>query len=195
MSVSSENPERDDRWFERMVADELPVVLAYASRRVRDPDDVAAEVFATAWRHRDKLPNAVRPWLLRTASHQIMHATRSVRRRAMLADRAANLGAAPIVGDHAETVSSQLDAANKIDAAMVNLRPSDREILRLHAWEQLNIAEISYILECSHVAAKVRLHRANRRLAALVIAASAPPGTATPTTSMPKSNQPTEVTR
>ena len=154
-----------------MVADELPVVRAYAARRVGDPDDVAAEVFAAAWRHRRKLPDPVRPWLLRTASNHILHVGRSISRRARLAERAAIVGDALVVGDHADAVSSRLDAANDIDAAMAQLRPSDQEILRLHAWEHLAITELAYVLGCTQVAAKVRLHRANRRLAAAVLAA------------------------
>jgi len=169
--VSSERRERDDRWFEQMVAAELPVIRAYAARRVRDPDDVAAEVFAAAWRHRKKLPEPVRPWLLRTASNHILHVGRSVHRRARLAERAASMGDTPVVGDHADAVSSRLDAANDIDAAMGELKASDQEILRLHAWEHLTVAELGYVLGCTQVAAKVRLHRATRRLATAVLAA------------------------
>jgi RNA polymerase sigma-70 factor (ECF subfamily) len=40
-------------------------VLAYAVRRVpRDEaDDVVAEVFAAAWRHRASVPDPALPWL------------------------------------------------------------------------------------------------------------------------------------
>ena len=161
-----------------MVAAELPVVHAYAARRVIDPEDVAAEVFATAWRHRAKLPDPPRAWLLRTASNHVLHAARSQWRRTRLAERVGSAETVPVVGDHADAVSSRLDAVHEIDAAMVALRPADREILRLHAWEQLGVAELAYVLGCTQVAAKVRLHRACRRLAAQL-------GSAAPTASEP----------
>ena len=44
------------------------------------------------------------------------------------------------------------------------MRESDREVLRLFAWEQLTTAEIAVVLGVSANAAGVRLHRAKERL-------------------------------
>ena len=50
-------------------------------------------------------------------------------------------------------------------AALAGLSRTDQELLRLAAWEQLGIADIAYVMECSQPAARVRLHRARARLA------------------------------
>jgi RNA polymerase sigma-70 factor (ECF subfamily) len=44
--------------------------------------------------------------------------------------------------------------------AMAALRDSERDILQLAYWDELTMAEIARVLECSESAAKVRLHRA-----------------------------------
>ena len=51
---------------------------------------------------------------------------------------------------------------------MARLSEIDREILRLVGWEQLTVAEAAIVLGSTRTAAKVRLHRARRRLAALL---------------------------
>ncbi len=169
----------DERWFEARVLAELPFLLGYARRRVGDPDDVVAEVLALAWRHRAALrarpPEQMRPWLLRTASHQILHVYRSSHRRERLADRLIQHRAGTPAEDHADATGSRVDAARLVTAAMARLSPTDQEILRLHAWEQLELADIAFVLVCRPVTAKVRLHRARKRLAAAVLALSAHP--------------------
>lgn len=57
-----------------------------------------------------------------------------------------------------------------LHAALTRLPEIDREIVRLIGWEQLTIAEAAHVLACTRTAAKVRLHRARRRLAALLTA-------------------------
>jgi hypothetical protein len=47
---------------------------------------------------------------------------------------------------------------------MQQLSPSDREVLRLAAWEELTPVELATAVGCSTSAAKTRLHRARRRL-------------------------------
>ena len=44
------------------------------------------------------------------------------------------------------------------------------EILRLWAWEQLEPSEIAVVLDISTVTARVRLHRARRRLESHLLA-------------------------
>jgi DNA-directed RNA polymerase specialized sigma24 family protein len=47
----------------------------------------------------------------------------------------------------------------------LRLGETDREVLRLVAWEQLSLRAAATVLECSQVACRVRFHRAKRRLA------------------------------
>ena len=48
--------------------------------------------------------------------------------------------------------------------ALDRVSARDREILLLIAWDGLSIEEAAYALGCSRGAAKVRFHRAKRRL-------------------------------
>lgn len=164
---------RDEQWFEQLFRAHHVTVRTYARRRVDDPDDVVAEVFAAAWRHRPRIPDDPVPWLLRTASHHVLHAHRGRRRRLRLD---AKLTAQPELrerhdppghGDHAADA-----ARHRVRAALATLRPLDQEVLRLDAWEELDSADLAYVLGCSVPAARVRLHRARRRLAAALAAAS-----------------------
>jgi len=43
---------------------------------------------------------------------------------------------------------------------MAALRDSERDILQMAYWDELSVAEIAGVLQCSEAAAKVRLHRA-----------------------------------
>jgi RNA polymerase sigma-70 factor (ECF subfamily) len=49
--------------------------------------------------------------------------------------------------------------------AVDRLRETDRELLRLIAWEELTTREAATVLGISHAACRVRLHRVRRRLA------------------------------
>ena len=54
--------------------------------------------------------------------------------------------------------------ARWLNAALGELRPADRELLRLWAWEQLAPREIAVVLGITPNAASIRLHRATRKL-------------------------------
>ncbi len=153
----------DTAWFESLYRAYHGAVLAYARRRVDDPDDVVSEVFATAWRRRARVPDPPLAWLIRTASYYTLHAQRSNSRRARLSARAAALSEA--TPDHAEAVASRHDAARVITDALDTLTPGDQELLRLTAWEALAPDQLADVLECSIATVRVRLHRARRRLA------------------------------
>lgn len=155
---------RDRAWLEALFAAHHRAVLAYACRRVPpdDVDDVLAEVFASAWQHRDRVPEPALPWLYRTASHHVLHTARGRGRSRRLAARL-QAEPRPSVDDHADAVAAQLDNAAKVERALAALTPRDAEVLRLDAWEQLDTDELAYVLGCTRTAAKVRLHRARRR--------------------------------
>jgi RNA polymerase sigma-70 factor (ECF subfamily) len=156
------NARRDETWFDQLYRAHHGAVLAYARRRVDDADDVVAEVFAVAWRSRADVPDEPLPWLLRTAANHVLHSRRSSSRRSRLWSRAVGQsGPAP---DHADAVARQHDARATIIQALAGLAPADQEILRLTAWEELTPDEVAVVLSCSPGTARVRLHRARRRL-------------------------------
>lgn len=76
-----------------------------------------------------------------------------------------------------------------LSAAFARLGEADREVLALEAWEGLRGDGIAAVLGCTPGAARVRLHRARRRLAAALSAAdldrpapAAPPAALPPAT-------------
>src|SRR6185437_60363 len=159
--------ERDEAWFDALYRHWHGQVLAYARRRVSEPDDLVAEVFTAAWRYRSRIPDPPLPWLLRTASNLSLHAARGARRRYRLAVKVGGQRRGHEV-DPAEVVAERADASAIVLVALDSLSPVDRELLRLIAWEQLSTAEAGYVLGCSEAAVRVRLHRARGRLARAV---------------------------
>lgn len=139
-------------------------LLSYALRRVSDPADAAdviAETFTTAWRRIEDVPDGARArlWLFGVARRVLANHHRSQRRRDALADRLRDTLAEVVVREPADSGLAQ---------ALVRLRDDDRELLRLLAWEQLTQEEIAVVLGLSRPAVRVRLHRARRRLRALL---------------------------
>lgn len=137
-------------------------VLAFCTRRT-SPDlalDAVAETFLVAWRRLDDLPDAELPWLLRTAGLVLRDQARAQRRQDRTAARAASASPAAAL-DHAGPVAAAADA----ERALAVLSPADREVLMLSAWDDLSPGQIAVIVGCSPAGARVRLHRARRRLA------------------------------
>jgi RNA polymerase sigma-70 factor (ECF subfamily) len=153
----------EDR-FERLYAEHGRAVLAYAVRRVADPQDAAdavAETFLVAWRRLDTVPSgeAARLWLYRVAHYVLANQYRSERRRERLAERLRH-DLPPTLED----VTRLGSETRALRDALACLGGEDQEILRLCGWEELTPREIATVLGISHVAARSRLHRARRRL-------------------------------
>jgi|SRR5579875_3048417 len=152
--------------FERLYAQHGRAVLAFAVRRVADPQDAAdvlAETFLVVWRRLEAVPagEEARPWLYGVARRVLANQQRSELRRQRAADR---------LRRELPEALAQASAADDEDGAMVaalrRLGPEDQEVLRLAAWEELAPAQIATVLGLTQVAARSRLHRARRRLRA-----------------------------
>lgn len=167
--MSTDPSGHGDDWLTDLFGRHSGAVLAYARRRVdsaEDAEDVVVEVFATAWRRRDAVPDdAALPWLYATAANVIAHVIRADGRRTRLGGRLASVR--PLHADQddpADAVVAALDARGAVSAALEDLAESDAELLRLWAWEQLEPAEIAAVLGCSTGTARTRMHRARARL-------------------------------
>jgi RNA polymerase sigma-70 factor (ECF subfamily) len=157
-------PDADQR-FECCFRESYAAILAFAIRRMPDrgaAEDAAAETFAVAWRRREFIPAEPLPWLYGIALRVIANQRRSTRRRRRLGARlereTTTQAAAP----------EPIDALQNRDAfsrAFARLNESEREVLRLVAWDGLETREAASVLGCSPTAFRVRLHRARRRLA------------------------------
>ena len=135
----------------------LGLITAYARRRgARDPDAIAAEAMAIAWRRLADVPrDDPRPWLIATARNLVLADRR--RHAATLQDLEGVDPAAP-----PEVPTLELD--HELEVALATLSETDREALLLIAWEDLTPSAAAASLGISSAAFRVRLHRARRRL-------------------------------
>jgi RNA polymerase sigma factor (sigma-70 family) len=153
--------------FDALFASYRSDMVAYCGWRadsVSDAQDAVAEVFLTAWRRLDELPDgdAARVWLYATARRVIANQRRSSRRRAALYERLALDPAGAVE----EPTSSGWEEA-LVHEALRRLRPRDREVLLLAEWEDLPPTQIAVVLDCPAITARGRLHRARRRFRAV----------------------------
>ncbi|RSN68485.1 MULTISPECIES: RNA polymerase sigma factor [Actinomadura] len=139
-------------------------ILGYVLRRCTSPDDAAdvvAEIFTVAWRRLDDVPegDAARLWLYGVARRVLArHWEKEARRR----KRTAPLH--PELRDELAAAADEFVDTSAVAQAFAGLSESDRELLRLVAWEGLGHAEVAAVLGCSAGTARVRLHRARKRL-------------------------------
>lgn len=134
--------------------DSYPRVYRYVRRRVESPElaeELAADVFRVVWQKWHDQPHADIAWLLTVARNLIGNAYRS-------RDRLAALQAK--LRSSAELRSGAESEDVVVHDAMAALREGERDILQLAYWDELSVAEIAGVLQCSEAAAKVRLHRA-----------------------------------
>src|SRR3954471_2704246 len=133
--------------FERIYAEHVDAVRAYVRRRAPESlvDDVVADVFVVALRRIEDVPRNALPWLYGVARKTLANERR--RRRDVSLAHEPSYEVEPI-GDA------------QLATAFASLSDSDREILRLVAWEGLAFRDVARVLELSPVAARVRFHRA-----------------------------------
>lgn len=149
-----------DEWLDELFRSCADRVLAYLLHRTdrETAQDVLQEVFVTAYRKADELPEPPIGWLLGTARRLLANDNRGARRRDELARRLATHR--PAAGDPDDS-----PAAVAVGEALAGLSANDREVLTLSAWYGLSGEEAARALGCSPSAYAVRLHRARHRLA------------------------------
>lgn len=151
----------DGTWFDQVFADHATAIYRYFVRRTdrNDVDDLVAEVFTTAWRRRDKVPDGhTLPWLYRTAAYTLANH----RRKPTLT----------LVPDHEDSPerSRSSDPAeilvedDELRRALDHLSSRDRAVLMLHAWEGLDGEGLAEALGISRGGAAAALSRARSRL-------------------------------
>jgi RNA polymerase sigma-70 factor (ECF subfamily) len=156
--------DREER-FATLYEASYGAVHAFASRRAgaEAADEIAAETFLLAWRRFDAIPAAPLPWLYGVARNVVLrHYTTTNRRQLTSAALAREQ-------ERAWSASGGEDGEDpRLWEAWEQLRPTDREVLALVAWEELSVTDAAGVLGCSAPVFSVRLHRARRRLERLL---------------------------
>lgn len=158
MGVGHESVSVQRERFEQVFDEHFRAVSAYALRRAShaDAEEAVAETFLVAWRRLAEVPSDAKPWLLEVTRRVLANQRRAAGRREALRAR---------VAEECER-GSEPGRRPPIIQALGRISTGDREILLLVAWDGLSTREAAVILGCSATAAKVRLHRARRRLRA-----------------------------
>ena len=157
-----------DAEFRSLFLETYPVVARYVLARgyqTADADDLIAGTFEVAWRRLEAVPTdreAV-PWLLAVARNLSRNAYRRSRRELAMLDRLA--ASEPVWAEMRVGDRGDWDA---VRTALAALKPLDRELILLVAWDELTPSEAGQVLGLRPVAARSRLHRARQRLAGLI---------------------------
>ncbi|WP_238151027.1 RNA polymerase sigma factor [Kribbella sindirgiensis] len=151
----------------------------YAARRLgtTDADDVLSQTFLIAYERRhhytpadpgDALDGAL-PWLYGIATNLIHRRRRSEVRQYRAYARSEPAGRHthddPLAGEVASRVDAEA-AQRTLARALARLRPPERDVLLLYAWEDLGYAEIAAALDIPIGTVRSRLHRARKSVRA-----------------------------
>ncbi|MBV2363338.1 RNA polymerase sigma factor [Streptomonospora nanhaiensis] len=154
--------------FTRFFELHYDAVYRYALRRVGPDhaDDVASEAFGVAWARFDRVPRqSPLPWLYTVARNIVLARGRRARRRGELPD--AFDGPWPHAPAEPDVTAQVLDRQAAL-SALNRLKPKDRELVMLLAWEGLDLPTAAGVLGCTAATARVRLYRARRRIERLL---------------------------
>ncbi|WP_232838879.1 RNA polymerase sigma factor [Streptomyces geranii] len=155
----------------------------YLLRRA-DPDqvdDVLSETLLVLWRRIAEVPgleapghapdpDAVLPWCYGVARGCLSNARRADRRRRSLLERLTWTAA----GTARQTRETEDPDHTALHTALAQLRPLDREVVLLWAYEELPPSRIAEVTGLSANAVSIRLHRAKKKLAAQLERKTAP---------------------
>jgi RNA polymerase sigma factor (sigma-70 family) len=162
---SIEHPMRFAMIFDR----HYDAVHRYLARRIQrtQADDLASMTFVVAFerRRRFRLDSAsARPWLLGIATNLLRERLRSERREQGLIERLGREHRLDGRGVEPEQVAGP--GPDRLATALATLDPKQRDVLLLHAWEELSYAEIAQALEVPIGTVRSRLARARAHLGA-----------------------------
>jgi RNA polymerase sigma factor (sigma-70 family) len=162
--------------FEEAFRDHFPSVYRFIARRVGTDlaEDLAAEVFATAYRRRDAFEpdrGSVRSWLYGIATNIVRGHWRDEQQLLELDARVASDSLMPSRGSvqFADAADERVIAASlapRIAGALAALNREQRDVLLLHAWADLSHEEIAAALGIAQGTARSRLSRARAALRA-----------------------------
>ncbi len=157
--------------FDAFYREHVERIQNFVVRRIGDREraaDLTAEIFLTAidsasrYRARKGTPKA---WLLGIARLVVANDGRRRERQRLGEERLR--GSALLDQDDAARLDARIDAAQRsreLYAAMAHLSEGERAVLELVAIDELSLAEAAAATGLRPVTARVRLHRARRKL-------------------------------
>ena len=161
--TSDTRPDNSRTNFTIIYREHYPQILADLRRRIAvdAAEEYCAEVFGRAWANFASLltPDRPLPWLYGIAGNVVKEYYRSKSSHQDHVEEDAELDQIA-----ADDFSQVADLSLDINRALNTLAYGDREIITLHAWEQLDIADIADSLGITENNARVKLHRARTKL-------------------------------
>jgi len=159
----------DREAFSQLVERYQERLMYYVHRLIDDREhsrDVLQEIWLEVFRTLARLeaPAAFRVWLYRVAHHRAMTYLRQ-------------RGAQWKAEEQAAAQNSDMDSWNELDLldsaelvhfALVELSPVHREVMTLRFMEDMHIADIARVMDCSEGTAKSRLHYAKAALRRII---------------------------
>ena len=137
----------------------------YLARRVgrQAAEDVLGDVWVAAYESRanyDRSYPEARPWLYGVALNRLRRHWRS----APAEEPAPDLAGVASDWDPWPAVDARVDTQALLSRALARLKPEEREVLGLVAWEDLTVAEAGRVLDIPAGTARRLLHQARKAL-------------------------------
>jgi len=167
----------EPRAFDGIVQRHTPAIYTLAVRMLGVPDEAeeaVQEIFLKAYRHlgRFQIHRRLHPWLYTIAVNHLRSLLRKRRRRRAAPTISGDVSRLPdpsvTGGGDPEAAATLAEGERLADAALGELKPEYREVFVLRQIEGLSVREVSEILGMPEGTVKTNLHRARRRLIALL---------------------------
>jgi RNA polymerase sigma-70 factor (ECF subfamily) len=155
----------DGEAFVEVVSRHEVVVGAYLARRAgrEVAEDLLGEVWVAAYESRASYDQGfadARPWLLGVALNRLRRYWRSRPSEDLVPDLSGVAGS----WDPWPAVEGRVAVAAVLRPALARLRPQEREVLTLVAWEDLTVADAARVLGIPAGTARRLLHQARQTL-------------------------------
>ena len=155
------------RLFDELYNSTFSDVFGYCRRRTRsneDAHDAVADIYVVAWRKLDVVTGAERPtaWLIAVARGVLANQRRHRDRGRRLLDRLVSSPARESL-DSLELAESNAQV-EAVLVALSSLRPLDRELVTLAAFEGLSYDDIGQVVKKRPAVVKTRLYRGRKEL-------------------------------
>ena len=152
------------RQFEAVVDVVFEPIQRYLGRRAQQADasELLNDSLLVIWRRLDHVPlDDPLPWSYGVAKRCLANHRRGAQRRLRLVGRV--IDRAPSDSFASRQPSPEFDNP-QLERALAELDESDRELVRLWAWEHLEPQEIAVVLDTTPNAVSLRLTRAKKKI-------------------------------